>query len=373
MTTGGVVTINADPTKIDIAAGTGFIQNWSSPSAPTFISYSWDAQIGVDIPDLTLGFTDICMVASATPNIAEPLLTSGVEATPALKRTAIQLQSALHLNLTSVNIIGNSSIPSYQQINSALDYIHRLGVINVANNYLENGANLQINKTTGESVFPFINRSNDPTNPTELTNTATISVNMVKEYRDGVGGYTLAISTDIDPDFWDDGTGTLNSVGNNNYTIKRFYFFGQTNTTIVTYGQAEYNTFILAEAAIISENPILDPILHDASFTTALIVQQGSTDLEAEILAGDAEFVNITDSLSTGGVGGGAVGSFITQDTDQLTGNTGDKVIDGDWKYNTDLRVVYGKKIILDADDDEHAYIFYDKLNSLGYGSGVIY
>lgn len=331
VTTGGEVTINADPTKIDIAAGTGYIADWTDPANPTFTEYSWGAQIGVAIPDISQAFTNVYMVPSATPNIAEPSLSSGTIITPDKTRTCISLQAALHLNGVSIGTIANSSTPSYQQINAVLDYIYSLGTINKGNNYLESGANLEIDKTTGESVLPFINRSNSLTNPTELTNGSIVATTLIREYRDGVGGWTIMLETTVNPDLWDDGSGTLVAVQNNKFTIQRFYFFGQTEATIITYGQAEYSSLAEAEGEIFHEAPELDPILEGATFTTALIMKKGVTDLTVAVAGGTASFVNIASAFSS--PGGGSVGNFVTSDTDQLTGLTGNKTWESVWKF----------------------------------------
>jgi len=140
--------------------------------------------------------------------------------------------------------------------------------------------------------LPFINRANDTQSPTTLITAQESIVTFNTIYRDGVGDFVIIPSvTDIDPDLWDDGSGTLAAVSNNRWTVQRIFFFGQSLDSGVSFGQATYSTLEAAEASIPTESPLIAPIFQLGVFVTALIVKKGATDLSDIAVA---KFVDIT-------------------------------------------------------------------------------
>jgi hypothetical protein len=363
--TGGAVTINGgDNTKFDVAAGTGFILDWTNPTSPKQVQLTWSEFLAQDIPDIaTTFFTTIAIVESATEGIGELQVVSGVVTTPQDRRQSIRLQTVTHLDFATITGVAGSSKPAYEMPEALLDYVTKLGAINNGNQVGESGANLEVDKTSGDTTLPFINRNNNPQSPTTKTNIAQTSVVHSTIYQDGVGGFTITNGiTDINPEQWDDGSGTLATVSNNQFTIKRCYFFGDSENLNISYGQAEYASLGLAKSSIFSETPILSPIAQLGTFVTALIVKKGVTDLTAAIASGDAEFVEISSNTSS--AGGGVAGNFITQDTDQLTGNTGNKVWDGDHEFK-------GEVLVKENSSTNGQYEFYS--GTVGFNSYIRY
>ena len=292
--TGGVVTIATDPAEFNVSAGTGVIIDWSTPSAPVYTSVTWGAFSDQTTTDLaTELFTGLLInTAGALVQIG------GANATPQQRRQNIVLDTIVHVNNTAINAISISSISGYEAVEAVLDYILALGPVNSGNQVIANGANLNIDKTSGETVLPFINRQVDGQDTATRDNPADTVLSFILSYQDGVGGFvTVPANTVLDPDFWDDGTGTLNTVANNNWTIQRCYFFGQTGNYSIVYGQAEYANEAAATAAIFSENPNINPLITDTgTFVTAIIIEEGTTDAAA-----DAIFIPIETAVSGGG------------------------------------------------------------------------
>jgi hypothetical protein len=295
--TGGEITINVDPTKFDVAAGTGVIVDWSDPANPTRTLVSWDAKIGESIPIMAAIFTTVHVEVGGTLHKESGALPARSDF-----RVHIGLQSLIHSDGLQIDSVAGSSVPAYQVPDAILDYIDVLGPINSLNDYFANGVNLTVDKTVGTTTLPFINRNNDTENPTIKTNDAQSPVpDFTYYYQDGIGGFTPAPGqTDIDPNQYDDGDGGLGAVPNNDWTIQRLYFFGQAVNTTISYGQVVYNSMLAAEAAIFTESPILDPIFAQGTFTTALIVQEGATDLSDP---SQAKFVDIAFAIAAGAGG----------------------------------------------------------------------
>ncbi len=292
---GGEITINADPAKFDLAAGTGIIVDFQVPTSPVITPVSWIEQLAIPIGDLSALFTTLRIDSSG--NIQQ---SAGIEHTPEIERKNIVLDTPVHNNGTSIANIADNSIQAYQALNAFYDYIKKLGPINQGNQIVEASTDLTVKKDSGTTSLPWINRGADPQNPNEKTNAAQDPLTTILTsytHRDGVGGFTSLTSiTAIDPDFYDTGTGTLVAVSNNQWTIQRFYFFGQNNATVITYGQEQYSSQSDAENAILTESPILSPLLNAGTWVTALVVKEGTTNLS---LPAQRKFIPITSQSSS--------------------------------------------------------------------------
>jgi len=150
-------------------------------------------------------------------------------------------------------------------------------------------------------------------------------------YRDGAGGWIAKSGqTDVDPNYYDDGTGTLNTVGNSKYGI-HWLFLESDGDLNILYGQGGYNLAEAEDATTPSSTP--DLITNNASLIARLIIEQGETDLS------NAEFSvpwvikftagSVDQHNDLGGIQGGTAGEYYhltsTDDTNfnTLTG-TGD-------------------------------------------------
>jgi len=274
---GGAVTINGgDNTTIDIAAGTGVVIDWTTPTAPVRTPVSWSQQLAVTMPNLSTGiFTTLSIDSSGVlAKISGSLITNQA------RRLKIYLQTAIHTSGTQIDSISNSSEQAYQVVEALRDYVIALGSVNTGNQYTANGANLNINKSSGTTTLPFINRNVDPQNPSALPNAQESALSFTYTYQDGSSSWLFVPSTTaIDPDLYDDGSGTLQTVSNNKWTIKKIYYFAQSDATTITYGQIEYSSEQDAIDAIQIEEVVINPFLTSGALTTVLVVKKGETDL----------------------------------------------------------------------------------------------
>lgn len=297
--TGGEVTINVDTTKFDVAAGTGVIFNWTIPGSPKKTPVTWLAKTAVLPPDASAVFTVNGIDVNGDLVHGGALFNeSGVPFTDAQQRGIITLQTAATTDGVNVTEIGGSSRPAYEVLACVIDWVQTHSPLTTGNIFSDDTATT-ISKAAGTTSGLFVNRNVDPQSPTTKTNVQIATVNAGATYQDGIGGFTNEVpSTTIVLDKIDDGSGTLATMTNNKYAIRRIIFFGVTEFSALTYGQAEYNSLIEAKAAIFTEDPTIDPILSVGAFTTALIHKKGA-DLTN---AAEAEFVVIQSES----IGGGA-------------------------------------------------------------------
>jgi len=327
--TGGVVTVNGgNNALVDISAGTGILMDWTDPANPIRHMVSWTAFTGEAMPDLGQPFTNLYI--GQTGNLIK---VSGVLSSPETRRSRIKLQTAEHQNGIFVSNITGSSRPAYQVVDGLLDYVSFLGALNSGNLASANGSNLYIDKNLGQTCDPFINRINDPQNPTILDNPAVSQTTFFYVYRDGVGGFNIVPATEIDNDNWDDGSGTLQNVGGNDYTIQRFYYIGSTNQAIVTYGQEVYSNITNARRELYAENPVLPGLISVAVWTTAMILRDNNNDLSN---TARAEFIDV--SVPGAGGGGGGEGDMTKAAYDVTnTGNSVDNALNFDGRPVSDF------------------------------------
>lgn len=299
--TGGEVTINVDPTKYNIAAGTGFIKNWTNPALPTTKEVSWNEMLAISPPDASLLFTVNGIDESGNLVHGGVLIDeSGVQFTDQQKKIIINLQTILTLDGVNVTNIGGSSTPSYEVIEACVAWIQSNPLVTTGNEYSA-ASSTTITKSAGTSKGLFVNRDVDTQSNIEKENDAIPTVSAIGSYRDGGSGFvsevpaTLIVTNKIDK-----GTGTLVTMTDNKFAVRRLYFSSEIESTSMPYGQKEYNTLAEAKASVISEKPTINPLISGAGVFIAALVHKKNADLNNVL---EAEFVPIVrESIGSTGI-----------------------------------------------------------------------
>lgn len=256
-----ILSINTDTTKFDISAGVGIVADWSDMSAPVFTKVVFPGYTAVSATLISSSESSGIRVSAAGA-----ILQSSGATPPSAYRDALYVGDIIHVNRSTINAVQNKPIVQWDNTCGLRDIALSIGIINRSGNrYSAYGADLQLSKTAGEFYRAGINFDNDPTNPNVITSASLTPVtNMLRGYRDGVGGWNYAAQTTIDPTYYDNNSGTLQAVSNNQWTIQRIYCFPGSNQTVVLYGQHVYASF--AEAIV----GIRDSVIVDANLTASL-------------------------------------------------------------------------------------------------------
>lgn len=305
--TGGEMTINGgDAATFDVAAGIGVVMDWSVPSAPVRTIVSFGPFTAEALPDISMVFTFVFV------NAAGALVKqSGVPPSATQKKTLIRLQQIQHEDGLVISQINEDKGLAYNVTPTIIDYIDKIGVINSGNRVVAASTDLTVDKQAGTSTLPFLN-ADSPNDSATLVNIEVAPLPLVPiSYRNGVGGFVLDFGpgppfSAIQPDVFDNDSGTPATVQNNKWTIQRAFFFATSNNVTFVLGQAEYNSLAEAEAALFTEGTAVSPILDTATLVTFIIVKKGVTDLTD---ATGAKFVN-TQGLTAGG-GGSVPGTWL--------------------------------------------------------------
>ena len=311
---GGILSINADPTKFDISDGFGYVLDLvSDPENPTRTLVSWESETAISVPNLltsNLSFIGI--------DINGDVVQQTGQFTEAQHRSIIILGVLTHTGAV-VTTTGDDSTPLDGYLSDSL--ARAIGNINrEGNGYMPAASDLTISHEAGLSFFPNINRGINPLDPDNLVTGAEASITYLYVYNDGSGGATVSVETAIIPDKWDDGSGTLADVDGSpgeKWTNQLAYFFPSSGIYLIRPGTELFNK---DEDALFARNTIPTPIgtgIDPELVRTIITVKHDATDLTD---TGKAIFNNTGKfGLGAGGSGGGSASGFSTVTKETFT------------------------------------------------------
>jgi hypothetical protein len=296
LVSGGGLSINTpSPPTFDVAAGFGVVTDWSNPMAPVVNVVEWPAMTGVAVahPGVT------------TSSVA--IDSSGALVQIPFRFTAQQRRGNIELGVlgTPGGVLlaaGNNALFLQNVAHSFVDLMDALGGAlpartngSAGNVYSAVGGGLTVKKTGGDTFAMGRNHAVNVLAPNTVTSPAIDPIpNLIYTYRDGVGGWvTSPTNPGIIPGFYDDGSGTLQTPGPNDWTIQLIYFTADVGLHVVQYGQATYGTAAAAEAAIAAPVAI-NPESFGSVLRCFLVVRGAAANLA---LAGDASFVVANSGL----------------------------------------------------------------------------
>jgi len=303
--TGGIISINADDTLIDITAGSGYIIDNSIPDKKVVTKIEWDDMIGVSVTYLNTASGTFIGI-DANGDLVQQIEDFYPGQTHTLRET-IRLGRLGHFDKTVVSQVFNYP---YHFLSTDIDYACcniLQGTVSAKGCVISNnGANLKLDFSEWIARRIGANYETDPNNPNTPVVPGVSQFTFFPAHTDGTGYTTLgALTSDIDPTFWDDGSSTLQPVGVNDYTIQEVVFFPNniTYTSFIIYGQELYSNLGQAEEALFTYRAEINDDIKGGSSRALIMIRGGATDLDVEIAAGRC-FIK---EISTGGVIGGGV------------------------------------------------------------------
>jgi len=276
---GGYISTVIGETTYDIAAGSGYIvDNYTDPASPVSTLVSWSAKIGLTPSGLTTENTQFIGIDINGDHVEFDELPTEIE-----MRDIIYLGKLLINEITDTTIFG-LTFPrmKYGFASQFDDLVNALRTINIDGNDISaNGANLSLDKSEGITHRVGANYPNSYKNPSTITNAEDLAFTFSPNYRSVTPGKFIneTVTTTLNPDEWDDGSGTLQAVPTGSFTIQRVYFFTNGNF-FITYGQVLYSSFNEALEGVVSECPeVEEQFSVDASLRAALVLGEGVTSL----------------------------------------------------------------------------------------------
>lgn len=256
------------PNAFDLTAGTGYIVDYiTNPANPTVIQVSISAQT------LTLGATQNTRTVNYWyANSSGTVLSQATVLTSAQRRSNIQIGYTWSVigtgnlyNIFSAPVVLNQPLANLFGLGLALGSFSTTGNLVSAN-----GANLNINKSAGNTYTPGAGyKANGANSPNAVTAPSETAATF--RYVTQATNSQSATRTTIDVANFDNG-GVITALATNAHAaIHRVYLLptGTTgNQIVIQYGQVDYTTLAAAQAAIPTEPFIVCP---DIDGTAALI------------------------------------------------------------------------------------------------------
>jgi len=321
---GGILTINgSDPSKFDITAGRGVIHyagaSHTADPAPTTTDVTWSALTGQTVTNIG--------TQSTTWLYIDP---SGVLHQQGTYYTDDQIENNLiigalvHPNNSTITLARTIANTAYSTDKQYEQFIRAFGPLKVSGHAVSlaaSGTNpLGLNRASGKAFMLGRNYVNDANNPSIVSDDAKINATFYRYYRGATSGSFITVinQTVIDPNNYDNGSGTLQSVpSNKQYQIQRIFFYPNTPDVLgVYYGRYTYATMLDATYNIDLEDfTEIENSRTNAIFVGYLIVKKGTTDLNTAYAAGDLQIIQAGQFRSTTS-GGGTVAVNLDALTD---------------------------------------------------------
>lgn len=280
VTSGGVLTANADPTKVDISAMTGWIVDYNSsgaigPTNPKITYVTWPGQVGIVPSFVTSTWYSIDSTGT--------LIQQNTRPTPTQRRQRIVLGTTIASGGVLVQINTLPAIQS-QPLQQYQDLTEGLAGFSTSGNLIgPNGVNLTFNKTSGTVFFRAFNQTTnyqDPQNSALAAQTPT-QFRHLTALPGSSGPLTSILNVaNYDPG----GLGVVTPVGGGANTSTNFRVWIAPNPSptaqmLVQYGQNTYSSLANAVAGIGTGAYIPNPNVAAAVLLGWISVIRTATDL----------------------------------------------------------------------------------------------
>lgn len=271
---GLTLSINADPTKFDIASGTyEIVNNYTDPLNPVVTPVTYAGSTANSVTNLaTSDVTYILLDSSGaiTQQTTYP--------TPSERRAKAFVGRLNHTDRTSISFantfpdVKNGIVSQFYDLCDAMAPF-KIGGLGIS----ANGANLKFNRSAGSVFFRSNSWVSTPANP----HTSVFSAATQQPFRKATQTGTIDLTdvTDVDPANYD-----LNGVvtaipSSNNATIQRIYLY-KSGSVRVQYGQTWYPNFAQAVAALNQDPFIPSPSVEQSAVLIGyLIMTKNCSDL----------------------------------------------------------------------------------------------
>lgn len=321
---GGILSATLGASAFNVSAGIGQIFGLTASIngvEPSIQYVQWNDFTGVTVDNISENFCYIYIDSSGNLQQQTTSFTSDQY------RDSIVIGVLCHIDHATINLVTNHQNVAYEDPDRLTQLFELFGPMKKSGLLLSAySTDLRLNRSSGKVLKIGVNYENNQFEPDKIDLSAASPSGTCRLYRDGSGGFVFdtnggAFYTVVDPGFYDNGSGTLQVVNNNQWTVQRLYLFpNNPNDIVCYYGVSVYNSQDDAIAGIDAENFSEATITaENAVFLGYLIIRGGATNLS---ILTDAKFIQAGFSRVSGGGGGGGggvVGSVALNDLTDVT------------------------------------------------------
>ena len=234
---------------------------------------------------------------------------------------AIPLGRVTHPNYVSITGIGSNVQTTYDSDSQQSAFIRAFGPIKVSGFSIQaHAGTLSFGVGSGIAYTLGGFYSQDPNSPSHYEGAATPTASIARAYRSGSGvrldNNGGAFYTTIDPDYWDDGTGVLNTMASGDWQIQRVFFNPVSGRSTVYYGQNTYTTLINALQYLATDSFTEGEFTANSLIFVGYLVLKGQTNNIGDTTNNRVINAGIFRNIAGGSSGGGAVAQNLNDLSD---------------------------------------------------------
>ena len=252
---GGGITDDTDGT-ITVASGYGFIRAGDTRTS-TMYFVAWSAESGapVNLTDNSMNYIYL-EYNGGSPQFVVSTTEKTDTNTNIYLGSLYKIGTDLHLNGNNAHVISDPIRQLLLRLIGTEPHFRESGAI------VSDAGTRNLGITLG-AFWQGLNRFTTPAIDTSAADT------FLAYYRDGVGGWTeQTAQTVISNTLYDDGSGTLATIGNNKYAVYWIYT-DQDGEAILIYGQDRYT---LGDSQSVGSNATMPPQLEDHAILLAKVI-----------------------------------------------------------------------------------------------------
>ena len=229
---------------------------------------------------------------------------------------AIPLGRATHPNYATITGIGSNVQTTYDGDNQQSAFIRAFGPLKIDGfsisahpGTLGFGVGSGVAYTLG-GFYP-----QDPNSPSHYHGNAFATSSIARAYRSGSGvrldNNGGAFYSTVDPDYWDDGTGVLNTMASGDWQIQRVFANPVTGRVVVYYGQNTYTTKINALQYLATDSFTEGEFTAHSLIFIGYLVLKGQTNNLTDTTNNSIINAGIFRNIAGGSNSGGAVAQTL--------------------------------------------------------------
>jgi hypothetical protein len=236
---------------------------------------------------------------------------------------ALPLGRVTHPNYVSITGYGSNVQTTYDEDSQQNAFIRAFGPIKVSGFTITphtGSLSLGIGNGIAFNLGGFYTQ--DPNSPSHYESAGFATASIARAWRSGSGVYLDnnggTFYTTVDPDYWDDGTGTLNTMNAGDWQIQRVFANPVTGRTVVYYGQNVYTNLLNALQYLATDSFVEGEFTAKSLVFVGYLVLKGQTNNLTDTANNRIIDAGIFRNIAGGSSGGGAVAQTLEDLSDVI-------------------------------------------------------